>query len=378
MKRWRIPLIAGLAVMMILLSGCSGGGGMRHESWPGLSIDDGTIYAANLESVQALDAKTGSVYWTFPPQPEKNVGPFYATPVLASDIGPHGTLLVAGMKDQKVYALQLADSPQDLPEVQWVFTEAAGQYVGSGVVAGDLFIIGNGDGHVYALDINDGHLIWSFGTGDRVWATPVVKGETVYVASLDHHLYALSLADGEEQWNTEMEGAIASTPVLAGNSLWVGDFANTLYQVNAESGAIEWQQTFDDWLWATPLVQGTTLYFADVGGKVYALDTTTHAFLWEKPADVGAMVRARMALDEQNHRLFVAGYETGKIYVVDTQTGARLDWGEVVDDPGELPADLVLSDNTLYVMPVISKTRIRAFDAHTGKVLWAYPPAESK
>ncbi len=377
MKRWRIPLMVMSAVMMMLLAGCSGGG-VKQVSWPGMILSGDIIYAANVESVQAIDAQTGGVYWSFPPQVEKNVGPFYATPVLASDVGPHGTLLVAGMKDQKVYALQLAADPHDLPEVQWVFAEAAGQYVGSGVVAGDLFIIGNGDGNVYALNINDGQLVWSFTTGDRVWATPVVNGETVYVASLDHHIYALSLADGEEQWNVELGGAIASTPVLVGDSLWVGDFANTFYQVDATTGEIEWQQTFDDWLWATPSVQGTTIYFADVGGKVYALDTTTHTFIWDQPADVGAMIRARMAFNPDGSRLFVAGYETGKIYVVDTQTGAQLTWGTVIDDPGELPADLVTDGTTLYVMPVISKTRIRALDMNTGKVLWAYPPATSK
>ena len=141
MKNWRnvrtrlfAPLLVGLLLALTLLTGC-GGGGLRHESWPGLSVVDGTIYAANLERVQAFNAETGKLYWSFPDEGDKNVRPFYSTPVLASEFGNHGLLLVAGFKDQTVYALELAESSAERPgDPLWTFSGAAGQYVGLSLI----------------------------------------------------------------------------------------------------------------------------------------------------------------------------------------------------------------------------------------------------
>ncbi len=136
---------AGMALLLLvtILTGC-GGGGLRHESWPGLLVDNGTIYAANLERVQAFNAETGKLLWSFPEETQKGQQPFYSTPVLAEDYGPHGLLLIAGYKDKTVYALNLGESRAERPDLLWTFTQAAGQFVGSGVVAGGKFIIGNG------------------------------------------------------------------------------------------------------------------------------------------------------------------------------------------------------------------------------------------
>ena len=164
-------------VLLAALSGCAGG--VRYESWPGLIVDEGTIYAANLERVQAFTAETGKLLWSFPDEIGKNVRPFYSTPVLAKEYGANGLLLIAGYKDKTVYALALGASRAERPDVAWQFASAAGQYVGSGTVADGMFIIGNGDGNVYALSLDDGSLVWTLSTKDRVWATPVVVEDTV-------------------------------------------------------------------------------------------------------------------------------------------------------------------------------------------------------
>jgi len=380
MRNWRnvrtrlfAQLLVGLLLALTLLTGC-GGGGLRHESWPGLSVVDGTIYAANLERVQAFNAETGKLYWSFPDEGDKNVRPFYSTPVLASEFGVHGLLLIAGFKDQTVYALELAESPAERPDDPlWTFAGAAGQYVGSGVVAGDLFLIGNGDGKVYALRLQDGSLAWSFAAGDRVWATPVVIEDVAYIASLDHHLYAVDLATGEERWRLATAGSISGTPAFIDGYLWVGDFAKTLYQIDLQTRKIAWSFQAENWLWATPVVDGVHLYFADVGGYIYALDTETHTMLWDTPVFVDDTIHGRPVLSADGSSLFVAGYEKGEIYVVDTETGALMNWGVKQQNPGRLPGDLAADAERLYTMPILVKERIQAFDLETGKIEWTYP-----
>ncbi len=376
--RSRLILLLVAAVLLFTLTACMGGG-FRHESWPGLTVVDDTIYAANLEYVQALNTETGKLYWSFPQEFNKDVGPFYSKPVLAPDFGPYGLLLTAGFKDQTVYALALGASPAERPDLAWTFEQAAGQYVGSGVVAGELFLIGNGDGKVYALNLEDGALVWAFATEDRVWATPVVIEDTVYIASLDHHLYAVDLVSGLEKWRVATEGSISATPVVINNDLWVGDFSGAMYQIDLEMQAIEWVSEGNaDWLWATPAFQGTSLYFADVSGYVYALNVETHASLWEEPAFVGDVVHGGLLLAVEGDRLFVSGYEKGEVHVLDTETGDLMNWGVQQANPGRLPGDLAKDAAQLYTMPILIKTRIQALDLETGKILWSHPLQEDE
>jgi outer membrane protein assembly factor BamB len=371
--------IAGVGVALFLLmtalTGCAGAS--RHESWPGMIVAGDTIYAANLERVQAFNAESGKLLWSYPEETQRDQMLFLSTPVLAADYGDHGLLLVAGYKDRAVYALRLGESRAERPDLLWTATGATGQYVGSGVVANGTFIIGNGDGYVYAFNLEDGMLAWKFLTQDRVWATPIVIEDTVYIASLDHHLYAVDVATGAERWQVQTSGAIAATPVYIDGDLWVTDFTSKLYQIDLETEQIAWTYTANDWLWATPIADGTRLYFADVSGYVYALDTATRETLWNAPAKIDDIIHGRPALNAEGDRLYVAGYKTGTIHVFDTNTGAELrNWGTVERNPGQLPGDLVADETYLYAMPILVDERLRAHELSTGIIAWTYPARE--
>jgi outer membrane protein assembly factor BamB len=292
------------------------------------------------------------------------------------DYGEQGLLLAAGFNDQTVYALSLGDSPETDPDELWRFSGAEGQYVGGGTVANGHYIIGNGDGRVYALSLENGDKIWDFATGDRVWATPVVSGDVVYIASLDHHLYAVDVQTGEELWSLEFEGALSATPVLSGERLWIGDFTSKLHEINLATGEVVWEYEALDWLWATPLLDGSTLYFSDVSGHVYALDVETREMLWNEPASVDDIVHGSPALNGDGTMLFVAGFEKGQIHALDVSTGSEVSWGTAMETPGRLPGNLVSDGTRLYTMPILIETRIRAFDMDNGSLVWRYPVAK--
>jgi outer membrane protein assembly factor BamB len=334
-----------------------------------MTLVDNTLYVANLERVQAVNAETGKVYWSFPPESDNDVRPFYSTPILDEDQGSYGYLFIAGFKDKTVYALSLGESPTERPDEVWRFEGAAGQYVGSGTLNNGLFIIGNGDGSVYALNTEDGELAWSYQTQDRIWATPVFVDGVVYVASLDHHLYALDAATGKEQWNLEMEGAMAATPVYTSGSLWVGDFASKLYRINLDNHSIEWTYDAEDWLWATPVLDDSTMYLVDVGGNIYALNTDTNTEIWHRSGAIDDIVHGRPVLDVDGGRLYIAGYEKGEIHVIDTENGSLVNtWTQ--KDAGRLPGDLVTDGERLYTLPILIPDRIQAFDLYTGDRIW--------
>lgn len=365
-------LVMGLVLALLVLGGCARGG--RHESWPGMTLVDGVIYAANLENVQALNAETGALYWSFPGDTEEEgLGPFYTPPTYIEDYGAYGALIFAGFNDQTVYALTLGESSDATPNELWRFSGAEGQYVGGGTVADSKYIIGNGDGSVYALSLENGDKVWDFATEDRVWATPVVVGDVVYVASLDHHLYAVDIQSGNELWNLEFEGALSATPVAVGDRLWIGDFTSKLYEIDLTAGEVVWQFEASDWLWATPLLNGSTLYVSDVSGNVYALDVETREMLWNEPAFIDDIVHGRPALNAEGTTLFVPGFEKGQVHALDVSTGSEVSWGTALETPGRLPGNLYSDEARLYTMPILIETQIRAFDIDSGGLDWQYP-----
>jgi len=386
-RRWGAYTISGLVVLLLVLTGCSGGA-VRHESWPGLVVFESTVYAANVEQVQAFNAETGKLYWSYPQEADKNMGPFYSTPIIVPE---YGLLIVPGFKDRKVHAFSLGASPAERPDVAWTFPAsnpalsdspyrngAGGQYVGSGVVAGNLFLIGNGDGYVYALNLENGAAEWAFQTQDRVWATPVVQGAVVYIASLDHHLYAVDLASGDELWQVEVAGAIAATPVFANGYLWVGDFAKALYRIDPETHSQEKVLATQGWVWASPIIAGDVLYLADASGYVYAFNIASQTLIRDNPAFVGDTVHSRPILNVAANLLFVAGYEKGAISTIDTEHGSILKWGVEQANPGRLPGDLVADGARLYAMPTWGQERVQAYDMDSGSLLWVYPPEVEK
>lgn len=379
MKRSRIwrgyVLFAVWAALLAGTSGCTGG--IQATSWTGLAVSNGTVYAADLDKVVALDATTGKVLWAFPANPKEDPrGIFQALPTIGegyviapSQVPPRGFL------SQARYIIW-AFNPTAGTDL-WAFDDATGPYIEGGAIGNGFFVIGNNDGNVYALDAASGTLRWKFKTGHRVWATPLIVSDTVYIGSMDRHLYALDLTDGEVRWAFHATGAFASTPVLHGDTLFIGAFDDRLYAVDANTGTERWHFAGKNWFWGSPAVYSDTVYAADVDGNVYALDAKSGSQVWHKPLrDTRGRkvpVRAGPALTEDGSKLFVCG-QNGTLYALDTRDGFVL-WSAESD--GQALSTPVVSGTVVYETLIAGTKRVRALHVDNGYEMWAYP-AEAK
>jgi FOG: WD40-like repeat len=147
---------------VLFLAGCAGG--VRATSWTTLLLHDGALYVADLEQVRALDAETGQEVWAFPATPDlRQYGPFYTVTRLNDEL-----LMVTSYertggglfaRSQGVLrALSLNGGRLAWPQP---FT-AAGEFIAPGAAGDGIFVIGNSDGNVYGLRIEDGTLIWQY------------------------------------------------------------------------------------------------------------------------------------------------------------------------------------------------------------------------
>lgn len=372
-QRWPIVL-ATLAALLLATSGCAGG--VRASSWTGLTVVGDRLYAADLQQARVMDRTSGETFWTFPRNPEEgNQGLFYATPAVSD--GGHvffaSELTTGGFFSQRESIVWALD--EETGAELWRFGGASGDYVEGGALGNGLFVIGNGDGNIYALDVENGSLQWTFETGHRVWATPLIVSDTVYVGAMDRHLYALDLATGERKWAFQRQGAFGGTPALSDGTLYIGAFNDTFYAVDADTGSERWHFEGEDWFWGSPVVVEDTVFAVDVKGRVYAFDAASGEERWHKflvtDQDQPVPVRAGPALGSDGSQLFVSA-ESGTLYALDTADGF-VSWSQPAEGRGL--SEPVVSESLVYQSLILGTPRIRALQVEDGREVWAFPPA---
>jgi outer membrane protein assembly factor BamB len=358
--------LAILAVLLLAVSGCTGGAA-QATSWTGLTVVGETLYVADLEQIQALNAADSESLWAFPRDPkEAKRGTFQVTPVVDEErVIVASQVPATGFFSQPKHVVWGLD--RDTGGLLWHFDSAAGAYIEGGALGGDLFVIGSSDGNVYALDAERGTLGWVFETDHRVWATPLIVSDTVYIGSMDHHLYALNLSDGEKRWDFQAGGAFASAPRLRGDTLYIGAFDDQLYAIDTHKGTERWHLRGENWFWGRPALHNDIVYAVDVNGNVYAVDAETGEQIWHQALDVP--VRAGPALAEDGSELLV-GSQDGTLYALDTADGFVM-WS--VEGEGQVLSTPVVSGSVLYELLVYGPHRVRALHVDNGREIWAYP-----
>jgi outer membrane protein assembly factor BamB len=163
-------------------------------------VVDGTVYFGARDGfLYAVSADSGQLRWKF----DHRISWVNSSPVLA------GGLIYVGSSDgQFVQGVRAATGAE-----VWR-TNVENTVWSSASVAGDLVLIGDGGGHVRALDRETGARRWVFTTGAQVWATPVIAGSLVITGSGDGGVYALRVGPDSVQREVYFDttGVIKAAP----------------------------------------------------------------------------------------------------------------------------------------------------------------------
>jgi outer membrane protein assembly factor BamB len=342
---------------MTLLTSC--GGGLPVASWFGISVDDGTVYVAASDQVRAINLESGAELWAFPREPDRQTGPFYATPLLTEN-----QVIVGGFGDGKLHAIRQDEGTQD-----WA-VETGATIVEGAVSTDDGIIVGNSKGEVYLVESESQEKRLLLDVDEPIWAMPLLDDHNgrVYIAAMDHHLYAVDLESGEQLWAFEADGALVGTPALSDGVLYFGALNNTFYAIEAETAEERWRIETDGWVWGGALVDGDVIYFGDLSGKLYALDAATGSERWTFEAEGGVRVTPLLVDDS----LFF-GTREGKVYAVRASAGTQV-W--VLSLEGPIFSQPVIKDEYLLVSPHNAKVQLVALNPESGAEHWAYPRRE--
>ncbi len=146
--------------------------------------------------IACVDLKTREELWKYS---------FPGTPVVAGIVSRApivaGNTLFRISPDNYLYAIDIADGRQ-----KWRYKAPMG--VSSFALKGNLaFICSKG---IYAIDISSGRLLWRFAPGVLFSSNFCFVGDVGYVGAVDGHVYALNLEDGKKVWHFEIGGYITS------------------------------------------------------------------------------------------------------------------------------------------------------------------------
>jgi len=265
----------------------------------------------------------------------------------------HDGVVYVPSEDEHLYALDLADGTE-----RWAFDAETGLYNHSPAVAGNTVYQTNGNGTLFAIDIESG-LQWTYEADIYVSRGAVVSESAVFFGDNDDTVYAVDRATGSELWTYEVVDPIQSPPTYHDGAVYVSSLDEHIYKLDAESGTELWNHRTDARP-GSPTVYDGTVYASTTGGTMYALEAESGSEQWT--AVSGGMDDAPTVTETT-----VYGDSTYGIDAWDRSSGERLD--EVIDTDG-LGDATALVDDTLYFAS--EDAVVYAVDPADGSVRWSY------
>jgi glucose dehydrogenase len=181
---------------------------------------------------------------------------------------------------------------------------------------------------------------------------------------MDHHLYALDSENGDLLWKSDdLGGALAASPEFgADGAIFVGTSGNQILALDAETGQTRWAYDSEGWIWSGAALEQGTLYFGDLDGYLYAIDAETGSEMW-KIKSTGAIVNKPLVM---NGRIYYTT-ETPTFFAVDLE-GAPV-WQR--DATAKVYSPITAIGETLIVASTDLKNPINAYNEN-GDQKWSF------
>ena len=282
------------------------------------------------------------------------------------------TVFGSALADGFLYAVDpLTRTPKRQSKIGWRRPEGEDQdllpLVAAPVLerASNTLLVASEDGNLYAYNAVTGEELWRFGTGGKIWSTPVVRDGVAYFGSHDKSVYAVFLNSGEKKWEFATGGVVAARPLLFRDQVIIGSFDQNLYSLNALDGSRRWQVQGSNWFWAGAVTDGRTIFAPSMDGNIYAVDSRG-TVLWKHQVG-SSIVSTPVVLPEG---LVVAGKD-GTITVLDTTT-QDIGLDRVLYSPSPRDADvtapLFASGSSVFVGA--NDSTVTRVDVVSQKLIW--------
>lgn len=250
----------------------------------------------------------------------------------------------------------------------WVY-HTPGEVMPTPVDLDGFLYVGTGDGHVYKLDAAAGKLVWKTDIESFVsMSSPVAGDGNIFLGgTYPNYFYAINQKTGQVSWKTTFPNLVATgisdcTPAYSSGivvqeaTIESGEasnpVANVLLAMDGKTGKILWQRRMNNgptppaMKTATPMIEDGVVYEGSpVSGDYHAFDLKTGRELWK--VQLGSQIRAGAAV--VNGVAYVP-YHSGDIAAIRISDGKLLGQKHIGGSFG--PSSPVIVGGTLYVSNV--------------------------
>jgi len=260
-----------------------------------------------------------------------------------------------------IYALRMRDG-----RIIWRYRPSGSKMASSPAVVGRDVVVHGMDGLVRVLDRRNGRVRFTYSVGSPIESSPVVVGGIDYFGAWNGRVYALDLRHRKLRWTYSGGHKITSSAALAGRTLYIGDYGGRLLALHTRSGRLRFARSVNGRVYGTPAVaSGRVFVPSSTGGSLTAF-TTGGRYLWR--VATGSYVYSSPAV--WAGRVFFGSYN-GRFYSVSSRSG-RVLWS--VSAGGPVSGAAVVVAGVAYAGSTWG--RITGVDARSGRILLSFPHGE--
>ncbi len=227
--------------------------------------------------------------------------------------------------------------------VQPVNAAATNGYSTQVVVVNGVAYVGTTNNAFYALQANNGALLWRTKIDGAVDEPPVVTGGVVYFSTYigqsgSANVFALRASDGARLWVYHAGYNYVPAPVVANGLLYL-DAPNGVVALHANDGTQAWHFTAGDNTYIATVVNDVLYLSSHQGdsgpGTAYALRADDGSLLWQykssKPLDAPNVINGVAYVGTWDGTIFALRASDGRLLWHTTLSGPSL-WMQQADD----------------------------------------------
>lgn len=256
---------------------------------------------------------------------------------------------------KELWSVDLAEYRDEgmLTPVTRLWTDGVSARISGGITAAyQKIFFGTENGLVFAMDIDNGDILWQAKVKGEVLAPPAVDAGMVVVNTGAGNMHGLDANTGEEQWIYESEVPPLSlrgvaSPTISNGGAIVGTASGRVAVTLLENGQVLWEQTVAAPSGSTELerlvdidsqtiVFGGIIYVVSFNGTLASLDLRTGRVLWKREY----RSYRRMSIDGNN--IYVVD-DKSQIYALDRRNGIER-WSQASLRERQLTAAAPVSD----------------------------------
>ena len=179
--------------------------------------------------------------------------------------------------------------------------------------------IGDLDGVLHAVRLQDGARLWTFETESEIKSSPILVNDLVLIGSYDTFLYALESETGKLRWKVQTDAQVHATPAVQNGLVFLAGCDGAFRAIQVVDGREAYRIESGAYTGASPVVAGDRAYFGTFGYEVMALDLNEREILWRyRNPDREFPYYSSATLSDG---LVILGGRDKLVHAIDTETG---------------------------------------------------------